>query len=159
MIENLFVKVKKCSPNAKIPSRSHDSDAGYDLYALDHTIIEPMQRKMVRTGIAIELAPGTYGRIAPRSGLALKQGIHVLGGVVDAGYRNEINVILLNTSFDIADFLQPDGLFGSKNRLVINPGDRIAQLIIEKCYSVKFMEASELNSSERDLAGFGSTGK
>ena len=96
------------------------------------------------TGISISIPRGYYGRVAPRSGLALRDGIDVLAGVIDAGYRGEVGVILIN--------------FGDKS-FAFRKGDRIAQLIIEKCHEVEWQEVDELNGTARGDDGFGSSGE
>ena len=90
------IKIQKLHPRAKTPTRQKKWDAGYDLYSCDTLSISPMERKIVPVGIALEIPMGYYGRIAPRSGLAAKKGVDVLGGVIDSGYRDEIKVILIN---------------------------------------------------------------
>ena len=99
---------------------------------------------MVKTGLIIEVPDNYYGRIAPRSGLAFKNGIDVMAGVIDSGYRNEVGVILYNT----------DQFKGFEVKI----GDRIAQLIIEAHYNFEFEETSQLSDTERGSGGFGSTG-
>lgn len=126
------------------PTRNHPEDAGMDLCAVDETDIPPMSRVLVKTGIAIELPEGFYGRVAPRSGLALKYGIDVFAGVIDSSYRGEIGVILFNS-----DQHKP---------FHINTGDRIAQLIIEKHYNFPWVCRHHLNDSIRSNNGFGSSG-
>lgn len=158
------IKIKRISSDAKVPTRAKASDAGYDLYAANSAVLDPMSRVLVSTGIAIEIPEGYYGRIAPRSGLALRGGIDVLGGVVDSGYRDEIGVILVN--LNLPDYLHKHTkssaeysiMFGSKHRLSIQKGDRIAQIIIEKCHDIEFEEVEELPASERGEAGYGSSG-
>ena len=86
------IKIKKINPDGKVPTRAKSSDAGYDLYSTVDMPITPTARQLVPTGIAIEIPEGYYGRIAPRSGLAVRAGIDILAGVVDSGYRNEIKV-------------------------------------------------------------------
>src|SRR5690242_6328036 len=108
---------KKIHPNAILPTRGSRDACGLDIHSIENTIIEPGGRKAVRTGFAIAVPPGLYGRVAPRSGLALKHGIDVLAGVVDADYRGEVLCLLAN--------------LGEKD-FIIKTGDRIAQLIIEK---------------------------
>lgn len=158
MQDILDIKVKKLSSFAKIPTRTKESDAGYDLYACQRTFINPMDRLSVSVGISIEIPEGYYGRIAPRSGLALRHGIDVLAGVVDSGYRGELRVVLINLNLpEGQSSLQ--GLFGDKTRFQIKEGDRIAQLIIEKCHTVNFVESEALSDSDREGAGFGSSGK
>ncbi len=137
------IKIKKINPDGKVPTRAKSSDAGYDLYSTVDMPITPTARQLVPTGIAIEIPEGYYGRIAPRSGLAVRAGIDILAGVVDSGYRNEIKVVMINLG---------EGLVS------VNKGDRIAQLIIEKCYDVEWEEVNELSDSDRGEGGFGSSG-
>lgn len=167
MLETVFVDIKKLIPSAIIPTQSKKGDAGYDLYSAENCIISPFGRRLVRTGIAIAIPEGYYGRIAPRSGLALKHGIDVMGGVVDCFYRGEVGVILVNLAcFDtVLALTQQDpkqaayqGLFGNREDFKIRAGDRIAQLIIEKCHEVSWREAGELSTTERNQGGFGHTG-
>lgn len=138
------IRIKRLSPNGKIPTRAKSSDAGYDLYSTSDLPITPTARELVSTGIAIEIPEGYYGRVAPRSGLAVKAGVDILAGVVDSGYRNEIKVVMINLG---------QGLVS------VNKGDRIAQLIIEKCHDVEWEEVKELSDSDRGEGGFGSSGK
>jgi dUTP pyrophosphatase len=157
------IKIKKLNENATIPTRAKESDAGYDLYASTACVIDPMSRVVVSTSIALEIPPGYYGRIAPRSGLSIK-GIDVLGGVVDSGYRSEIGVILINlnlndpVSKNSKSFNERTLMFGSRNRFFVEKGDRIAQIIIEKCHDVEFEDADFLTASERGDGGYGSSG-
>lgn len=136
--------IKKLNPSAVIPVQANNSDAGYDLFSIENAVLKPLERKLLKTGIAIEIPHGFYGRIAPRSGLAFKHGIDVLAGVVDSGYRGEIGVILINFGVAEVSFM---------------PGDRIAQLIIETCHYPNIVQSDELQDSNRKDKGFGSTGK
>ena len=140
------IKFNKLHPKAKCPVRSNSTDAGADLYSVDDVEIQPLSRAIIGTGIAIEMPDITiYGRIAPRSGLALKHGIDVLAGVIDKGYRGEIKVILYNTDKDRA--------------YRISQGDKIAQIIFEKFEPLNFIETDHnLSESSRGSNGFGSTG-
>jgi dUTP pyrophosphatase len=141
------IKINKITQQATKPTRANNTDAGYDLYASVDGRIAGKQRDVVNTGIQIAIPEGYYGRIAPRSGLAVKHGIDVLAGVVDSGYRGEVGVVLQNL-----------GLMDFEYR----EGDRIAQLIIEKCHDVEWEEVEseeDLVSSERGEGGFGSTGE
>ena len=127
------------------PHYSQAGDAGADLRSAESVSIEPGERVLVRTGVSIALADGFVGLVHPRSGLALKSGITVLNapGTVDAGYRGEIMVTLINhgqSTFSIA------------------VGDRIAQLLIQEVYRAKFISVAELPGSARGENGFGSTG-
>ena len=137
------IEIKKLHDHACVPSRNSFADAGYDLYAIGHDVIKSGEIKLVNIGISIAIPHGYYGRIAPRSGLALNHGIDVLAGVVDSGYRGEICALLINLS---------DKSFSYRK------GDRIAQIIIEKCHDVTWGEVQELNGTHRGDDGFGSSG-
>ena len=157
------IKIKKLSKSAIIPSRANESDAGYDLYAVQDMVIGPMEKLIVPTGISIEIPNGYYGRVAPRSGLAVKNSIDVLAGVIDSGYRGEIGVVLINLNLPEVLFNRNkkstayESAFGSRNKFSISKGDRIAQLIIEKCHEIQWVE-TELSDSERGEGGYGSSG-
>ena len=142
--EILQINVKKLSENATIPTQGTTFAAGYDLYAAEDATIVCGTRKLVKTNISMAITTGHYGRIAPRSGLAYKNGIDVLAGVIDCDYRGDIGVILYNTDKDI-DF-------------IVKKGDRIAQIIFEACYSVNFNETNTLDNTVREDGGFGWTG-
>jgi dUTP pyrophosphatase len=141
------LKVKKVKENAILPKQAHPGDAGYDLYACEEKTIEPGGRALVDTGIAIQLPKNHEAQVRPRSGLALKRGITILNtpGTIDEGYRNAIGVILMNHS-DIHAFK-------------VQPGDRIAQMVINKVEHLEIEEVEELDDSSRGQGGFGSTGK
>ena len=126
------------------PTRSNDADAGNDLRANKATMLSPGERQLIGTGITVAIPLGFYGLIAPRSGLAVKNGIDVLGGIVDSGYSGEIMVCLINHG---------------QTMFRVQPGDRIAQLIIQPCASVEWEQVSVLPETKRGAAGFGSTGK
>ena len=145
------IKYSKLHPHAKEPFRANTSDAGYDLFSTDYVTLEPFQRRLISTGINIEIPEGFYGRVAPRSGLACNKGIDVMAGVIDSGYRGEIKVLLINFSFEGYN-LKPnafEAMFGSVNRTEIKPGERIAQLIIEKCHTVEWKPMKTLEGSQR----------
>ena len=159
------IKIKKSHPNAITPRRAKDGDAAYDLFCVERTVIKPMERKVVSTGISIEIPEGYYGRVAPRSGLAVKEGIDVLAGVIDSNYRGEVGAVLINLNLPEILFAKEteslqiyNHLFDSENSVILNKGDRIAQLIIEKCHNVDWEEVNELSSTEREDGKFGSTG-
>jgi dUTP pyrophosphatase len=135
--------VKKLSKNATLPKRCSEFAAGYDLYSSCELVIKPSEYKLVQTDISIAIPEGTYGRIAPRSGLAVKNGIDVLAGVVDYDYRGPVGVILINHS---------------KYDFTIKVGDRIAQLVLEKIETPEVKETDDLPSTVRSSSGFGSTG-
>lgn len=140
----LNIEIKKLSENAKIPTRGTIFAAGYDLYAAESFVIKPLSRQLIKTNVSIGIPDGFYGRIAPRSGLAYKNGIDVLAGVIDADYRGDIGVILFNSDVN-KDF-------------EVKTGDRVAQLIIEKCFDVSWLETDTLKDTQRSSGGFGSTG-
>ena len=155
------IKYSRLSPEGKEPFRANTSDAGYDLFSTDYVTLEPFQRKLISTGINVEIPEGFYGRVAPRSGLACKKGIDVMAGVIDSGYRGEVKVLLINLNFEGYN-LKPntfETMFGSANKIEIKPGDRIAQLIIEKCHSVEWKPMETLEESQRGEQGFGSSGQ
>lgn len=140
-----MIKVKKEHVNAKLPTRANPGDAGADLYSVENITIPPQSRTLVSTGISIELPQDNlYGRIAPRSGLAFKNGIDVLAGVIDNGYRGIVGVVLINTD--------------KEKPFEIKIGDRIAQLIIETYHPLSFLEIGELGNTSRSDKGFGSSG-
>lgn len=135
--------VKTLHPAAKIPRRESQGAAGYDLSSAVDVTIPPGGRAVVPTGIAIAVPEGTYGRVAPRSGLAAKHGIDVLAGVIDEDYRGEVGAILLNTS---------------STAFSIAAGDRIAQLVLEKIETPLVSVVTDLGFTARGGGGFGSTG-
>ena len=145
----MVIKIKKLDPTAVLPTRNKIGDAGYDLYALEDGEIIAGERYLFKTGISVAIPEGFYGRIAPRSGLALKKGIDVLGGVVDSTYRGDVGVILINLN---------NVTYPGFNSFNVKKGDRIAQLIIEKYHDIEWQEVDELDSSDRGAGGFGSSG-
>ena len=140
----LEINVKKLSENATIPTQGTKFAAGYDLYAAEDAVVVCGTRKLIKTNISMEITPGYYGRIAPRSGVAYKSGIDVLAGVIDSDYRGDIGVILYNTDKNI-DF-------------IVKKGDRIAQIIFEACYSATLNTVENLDNTLRQAGGYGSTG-
>lgn len=133
----------KLSPLASTPTQADLWSAGYDLTSIESYTLQPWERKLFKTGLAMAIPDWYYGRIAPRSGLAYTYGIDILAGVIDASYRGEIGVIVLNT--------------GSES-FEVESGMRIAQLIIETCHSVIFEEVLHLDQTKRGEEGFWSTG-
>ena len=138
------IKVKKIEEQAIVPTRSNSDDAGWDLYSITTRSIAPSQRVTIRTGISLEIPEEYVGLIWPRSGMSVKNGIDVLAGVVDSGYRGEIKVCLLNTSREWMD---------------IKEGDRIAQILFQQVPHFQLQEVDILQNSDRGEGGFGSTGK
>jgi dUTP pyrophosphatase len=142
------IPVRRLDPKLPLPSAAHEGDAGYDLRAREAIILAPGGgRAAVPTGIAVGIPPGCAGLVLPRSGLALRHGVTCLNapGLIDAGYRDEIRVILVNHD--------PAEAFS------IEVGDRIAQLVIQAVESVEWAEVDDLGESARGRGGFGSTGR
>lgn len=139
--------VSKLNEEATLPSRAHEGDAGLDLYACEAAHIGPGERWSVGTGIAVEIPEGHAGLVLPRSGLAREHGIALVNspGLIDAGYRGEVRVLLLNT--DPAEGFR------------IEPGDRIAQLVVSPIALAEPVEAGALSESARGDGGFGSSGR
>jgi dUTP pyrophosphatase len=135
----------RLTPEAKLPTRSHHDDAGFDLYAAEAVTVWAGQRASVRTGIAVEIPERHAGLVVPRSGLAAEHGIALVNapGLIDAGYRGEIRVLLLNTD--------------RETPCEIAVGDRIAQLVLVKLELPATVEVDELPASERGVRGFGSS--
>lgn len=140
------VAIKRLDKELPLPHRAHRGDAGADLYAAEAVTLQPGERALVGTGIAIALPLGTVGLVHPRSGLAAKQGLSVVNtpGTVDADYRGEIKVCLINHD---------------RNKAIeITRGMRIAQLVIQRVELVDFIEVEELDDTVRGAGGYGSTG-
>jgi dUTP pyrophosphatase len=144
---DLKIKVSRNDLSVQLPAYAKEGDAGADLTCSADITIHPGERVLAPTGLFLAIPMGYVGLIHPRSGLALKHGLTVLNapGTIDAGYRGEIKVILLNTD--------------TYHKIDIKKGDRIAQLVVQKVEKVKFIEVNELNSSNRGVNGFGSTGQ
>ena len=144
--DRVDVLVQLLDPDLPAPSYAHPGDAGADLVTRVDVTLEPLQRCTVPTGVAIALPDGYVGFVVPRSGLAFKHGITIVNapGTVDAGYRGEIQVTLVNT-----DTTTP---------VVLRRGDRIAQLVVQRVSRARFVEVQRLPGSVRGTGGFGSTG-
>jgi dUTP pyrophosphatase len=141
------LRVQRLGPEATLPSRVHEGDAGLDLHAAESVAIGPGERASVRTGVAVEIPPGHAGLVLPRSGLAARHGIALVNapGLIDAGYRGEIRVLLLNTDRHAS--------------FEIEPGDRIAQLLLTPFVESEPVEVDTLAPSTRGEGGFGSSGR
>jgi dUTP diphosphatase len=139
--------LRRLSPAATVPARSYDGDAGLDLHAAEAGAIEPGGRASIGTGLAVEVPEGHAGLVLPRSGLAARHGIALVNapGLIDAGYRGEVRVLLLNT-----DREEP---------FCIEVGDRIAQLVVVRAEAADPVEVAELAASQREERGFGSSGR
>jgi dUTP pyrophosphatase len=140
----LPIKVKRLRDGARLPARATDWSAGADLHCVEAFTLRPGERRLVPAGLAIEIPPGYYGRVAPRSGLAVRHGIDTLAGIIDSDYRGELKVALINLGDQPVSFAA---------------GERIAQLIIERAASCDYFWSEELSETERSEGGFGSTGK
>ncbi len=139
------LKIKKLHPEAVLPKYATKGDAGMDLFAIENVEILPMQRLQVATGIAMEIPEGYTGLIWDKSSLSHKFGLKTLGGVVDAGYRGEIKVGIINLGTE---------------KYIFEKGHKVAQMIIQACESIEILEVEELCcDTERGTGGFGSTGK
>lgn len=137
------LKFLRLDDRARLPTRGSPHAAGLDLYAIEQVEIEPGGRCAVRTGLAVAIPQGYYGRVAPRSGLAVEYGLDVLAGVVDSDYRGELRCVVINHG---------------REPLTVEPGQRIAQLVIEAIITPEPEWAASLDETKRGAGGFGSTG-
>lgn len=140
------IQVERVSDSAKIPTKAHPGDAGWDLYANNEEDIhiDFGHRQLIPIGFKFAIPEGYYGRVADRSGNAWKCGVHVFAGVIDSRYRGEVKVILAN--------------LGCDEGFIVKPGDKIAQLVITKIHTRALTEVEELGTTERGEKGFGSSG-
>jgi dUTP pyrophosphatase len=136
------MNIKKLTDKAILPTQGTPGAAGYDLFTVEAYELKPGERKSFKTDLCLQIPHGLYGRIAGRSGLALKKGIEVLGGVIDSDYIGEIRVILINLGQDVVQ---------------IKEGDKIAQIIFEAYSRHGFTEVDKLTDTQRGANGFGST--
>ena len=139
------LQITRLREDAVVPERAYDGDAGLDLAACEQVVLEPGERATVGTGLAVAIPRGHAGFVQPRSGLAARHGIGVVNspGLIDAGYRGELRVVLLNTD--------------ARDRFTVEPGMRIAQLVVLELPQVELVEVAELPPSERGARGFGSS--
>ena len=137
------LRFKQLDPRAVLPKRGSALAAGLDVCSIEDLRIEPKQRVIARTGLAVAIPPGFYGRVAPRSGLAAKSGLDVLAGVIDSDYRGEICCLLYNTGDEA---------------IALPAGSKICQLIVEQIITPDATWASDLDETARGAGGFGSTG-
>lgn len=144
----MHVRIRRLHPDARLPAQQHDDDAGYDLHSVEDARLAPGGgRALVRTGLAVAVPSGYGAFVLPRSGLALRHGVTCLNtpGLVDPQYRGELKVLLVNT-----DPIEP---------YEVRSGDRIAQLVVQRVEYTEWVEVDELDETERDTFGFGSTGR
>ena len=139
------VAIRRLRPDAHVPCQAYEGDAGLDLAACEGSVLQPGARAVIPTGLAVEIPEGYAGFVQPRSGLAARHGIGVVNspGLIDSGYRGEIRVVLINTD--------------RETPFVVEPGMRVAQLVIAPVASVHLVEVAELAASERGGRGFGSS--
>ncbi len=140
------LRIKRLDPDLPLPRYAHEGDAGLDLYAAESVTLAPFERALVPTGIAVAIPEGFAGFVQPRSGLAIRRGLSLVNtpGLIDSHYRGEIKVIAIN--------LDPS------QTLVIERGDKIAQLVVQPIVRVALVECDELDETARGEGGFGSTG-
>jgi dUTP pyrophosphatase len=138
------IKIEKIHELAKIPVFAHHGDAGFDLFTVEEIVLEPGDRVLAPTGLKMEIPVGFTGLIWDKSGLAVKKGIKTIGGVVDAGYRGEVCVALINLSQEEQKF---------------EVGDKVGQMIVQRREEIEFEEGQIESETTRGAGGFGSTGK
>lgn len=145
-MSNIQVSIKRLDPSVELPAYAYQGDAGLDLRANESVRLKPFERAMVSTGLAIAIPDGYAGFVQPRSGLAITRGLSIVNtpGLIDAHYRGELKIIAIN--------LDPE------HDLIIERGERIAQLIIQEVPSVELVEVDELDATDRGNGGFGSSG-
>jgi dUTP pyrophosphatase len=136
------LRFKQLDPKAVLPARGSALAAGLDICSIEDLAIQPKQRAKARTGLAVAIPPGFYGRVAPRSGLAAKNGLDVLAGVIDADYRGELCCLLYNTGDEVIN---------------LPAGSKICQLVVEQIITPEAAWAHDLEETARGAAGFGST--
>lgn len=144
--EAVTLPIKRLDPTVELPSYAYAGDAGLDLRASESVVLKPLERRLVSTGLAIAIPEGYAGFVQPRSGLALRKGLSMANtpGLIDAHYRGELKVCAVNLD--------------SQNDIVIERGERIAQLVIQKVPVVTLTEVDELDETDRGTGGFGSSG-
>ena len=139
----MLIKFQKILDDAIIPHYAHPGDAGMDVFSAEETIIKAGERKSVRTGVKMELPEGFVGLVWDKSGLALKNGIKTMAGVIDSGYRGEIGIVLINLG---------------QSDFKIEKGQKIAQMLVQKVERMEIKETKELSETKRGEGCFGSTG-
>lgn len=146
MSDRIKLPIKRLDPSVELPSYAYDGDAGLDLRSNEDVTLEPFERRLVATGLAIAIPDGYAGFVQPRSGLALREGLSMANtpGLIDAHYRGELKVCAIN--------LDPH------NPIHIEHGERIAQLVIQKVPVIELEEVDELDETDRGCGGFGSSG-
>ena len=140
------VKIKRLDPSVELPSYAYTGDAGLDLRANEDVVLEPHERRLISTGLALAIPDGYAGFVQPRSGMALRLGLSMANtpGLIDAHYRGELKVLAVNLD--------------NEKQIVIERGERIAQLVIQQVPIVELVEVDELDETDRGAGGFGSSG-
>jgi len=139
----MILKVKKLNEDAKLPTHGHPGDAGMDFYAIENTVFPPHKQTRVHTGVAVEIPEGHVGLIWDKSSISFNFGLKVMGGVIDASYRGEIIMNLLNVS---------------DKEVIIEKGNKVAQMLIQKFEHCDIVEVSEISETVRGIGREGSTG-
>lgn len=144
--QRIRVSIKRLDPSVELPSYAYEGDAGLDLRANEDVTLAPHERRLISTGLAIAIPEGYAGFVQPRSGMALKRGLSMANtpGLIDSHYRGELKVVAVNLD--------------NENPIVIQRGERIAQLVIQKVPVVDLVEVSDLDETDRGEGGFGSSG-
>ncbi len=137
------INIQRVDKGVEMPCYAHEGDAAFDLRSAEEVLLKPGEKHVVKTGIKMAIPKGYFGNIRDRSGMAAKQGVHCLAGVVDAGYRGEVGVVMVNLG---------------KEDVSIEKNMRIAQMLIQKAEAPKIIEVDELEETTRGEGGFGSTG-
>ena len=141
----MTVKVLRSDPAAQLPAYAHPGDAGMDVFSVEDVVLPPGGRALVRTGLVMQLPPDAEAQVRPRSGLALKHGVTVLNapGTIDAGYRGEVGVILINLGAE---------------PFTVEKGMKIAQIVVSPVAQAEIVEVASVDATDRGAGGFGSTG-
>lgn len=137
------VEIQKLEKQARLPEYAHPGDAGMDVFAFENLALEPGERGMVRTGVAMKVPEGYVGLVWDKSGRAVKEGLTTMAGVIDSGYRGEVQIVILNTSTEA---------------ITIEAGQKVAQILIQPVICGMIQEVSQLDDTSRGDNGFGSTG-
>ncbi len=144
--QHIQLKIKRLDPSVELPSYAYAGDAGLDLRANEDVVLEPHERRLISTGLALAIPDGYAGFVQPRSGMALRLGLSMANtpGLIDAHYRGELKVLAVNLD--------------NEKQIVIERGERIAQLVIQQVPIVELVEVDELDETDRGAGGFGSSG-
>jgi dUTP pyrophosphatase len=140
----LDAKVKRLHPDAQLPKYGRPGDAGLDLHAAEDVTLVPHEQRIVKTGIALAIPPGAVGLVWDRSGMAAKNGVKTMAGVIDHTYRGELGVVLVNVTNRPYD---------------VKKGDRVAQLLVQPIHTADVQEVDDLDETNRGDGGFGSSGR